>query len=116
MCIKIDKALKDDTKIELTSVQNKGYYITHTQCQSHRLIDTVSNSSSRFGGGGRGKIWYFIFNNRCPSSLSHYIVGLITGGLDRSPEKETYIQMLGEYCTLEKRNLRISLFRDLGEF
>ena len=60
--------------------------IQHTNRDtSHRLIERVSSSSSsgRLGGGGGRKVsYYLIFTFSCPSSPSHYIVGLITGGLE----------------------------------
>ena len=34
------------------------------------------------GAGGKKVLCYFIFIFSCPSSLTHYIVGLITGGLE----------------------------------
>ena len=54
----------------------------HKPCPlSHRFI-VSSSSSSLGGGGGRKVLWYFIIIFSCPSSPSHYIVGLITGGLE----------------------------------
>ena len=46
-----------------------------------------SSSSGRLGGGGGGgggrkAVQHFIHSFNCPSSSSHYIVGLITGGLE----------------------------------
>ena len=51
---------------------------------SDRFIERVSSSSSGGLGGGGGKmvLWYFIIIFSCPSCPSHYIVGLITGGLE----------------------------------
>ena len=52
---------------------------------SNTFIERVSSSSAsrsssdRLGGG---VIWYFIVPFSCPSSLSDYIVGLITGVLE----------------------------------
>ena len=49
---------------------------------SDRFIERVSSSSrgGLGGGGGRRKVlWYFIIIFSCPS---HYIVGLIAGGLE----------------------------------
>ena len=50
---------------------------------SHSFI-VSSNSRGRLlrGGGGRKVLWYFIIIFNCPSSPSHYIVGLITGGME----------------------------------
>ena len=52
---------------------------------SHRFIVSSRGSSGRLGGGGGGGrkvLWHLILIFRSPSSSSHYIVGLITGGLE----------------------------------
>ena len=52
---------------------------------SPSFIVTSRGSSGRIGGGGGGGrkvLWHFILICRSPSSSSHYIVGLITGGLE----------------------------------
>ena len=49
---------------------------------SHRFIVSSSSSGGLRGGGWRKVLWYFIIIFSCPSSPSHYIVGLITGGLE----------------------------------
>ena len=54
-----------------------------TTAHLDRFIEGVSGSSGRLrGGGGRKVLWYLIIIFNCPSSPSHYIVGLITGGLE----------------------------------
>ena len=52
---------------------------------SHSFIVSSRGSSGRLGGGGGGGrkvLWHLILIFNCPSSSSHYIVGLITGGLE----------------------------------
>ena len=52
---------------------------------SHRFIVSSRGSSGRLlegGGGGRKVLWNLILIFRSPSSSFHYIVGLITGGLE----------------------------------
>ena len=52
---------------------------------SHSFIVSSRGSSGRLGGGGGGGrkvLWHFIYSFNCSSRSSHYIVGLITGGLE----------------------------------
>ena len=49
---------------------------------SDRFIVSSSSSGRLGGGGGRKVLRCLIFNFSCPPSLSHYIVGLIAGGLE----------------------------------
>ena len=52
---------------------------------SHMFIVSSRDSSGRLGGGGGGGrkvLWHFMYSFNCPSSYSHNIVGLNTGGLE----------------------------------
>ena len=52
---------------------------------SHRFIVSSRGSSGRLGGGGGGGrkvLWHLIYSFNCSSRSTHYIVGLITGGLE----------------------------------
>ena len=44
--------------------------------------DWFAPDGTTVGNTANNLIWYFIVTFSCPSSLSHYIVGLITGGLE----------------------------------
>ena len=62
-----------------------GSYCVQVMVHSH-ACSASRGSSGRLGGGGGGggrkAVWHFIHSFNCFSTSSHYIVGLITGGLE----------------------------------